>query len=351
MKSTRLTTGKLPHRLLGSLLDRHVKPLLEAQPSLAKRVRVGPVPGEDAAVVLPPDGDAIVITSDPITFVSDELGWYVVQVNANDIAAMGGEPEFLVLVVLIPEDGAESVDVERLFAEAVAACRELGVALIGGHTEITPAVRQPVAVGQMLGRVPADSILSSSGARPGDDILVTKGFPVEGVAVMAELRKDEVLQAFGEEFLGRCLGFAKEPGISVVNDSRVVREAAIHMGIHLGAMHDPTEGGLATALWEVAEASGVGLEVKEEVLPLLPEGEKLCDLLGLNPFGVIASGSLLVTCKDGRGRDLAEKVSSEGVPCRVIGNITSQKGKLFLLRGEDVLELPRFDSDEVTRLL
>jgi hydrogenase maturation factor len=203
----------------------------------------------------------------------------------------------------------------------------------------------------MLGRVKTDSVLSSSGAQPGDDILVTKGFPVEGVAVMAELRREEVRGAFGKDFLRRCLGFAREPGISVVNDSRVVREAASQMGVRLGAMHDPTEGGLATALWEVAEASGMGLEVKEEALPLFPEGEKLCNFLGLNSLGVIASGALLVTCKDGRGRDLAEKVTSEGVPCKVVGNITSQKGKLFLLRGEDVLELPRFDSDEVTRLL
>lgn len=348
---TPLLSGKLPHRLLTSLLRRYVTPLLEAQPSLADRVRVGPGPGEDAAVVLPPDGDAIVITSDPITFVSDDLGWYVVQINANDIAAMGGEPEFLVLVVLLPEGDATSADVQRLFEGTTAACRELGIALIGGHTEITPAVHQPVAVGQMLGRVPVDGILSSSGARPGDDILVTKGFPVEGVAVMADLRRDEVHDAFGEKFLRRCLGFAREPGISVVNDSRVVRDVAERLSIPLGGMHDPTEGGVATALWEMAEASGMGLEVKEEVLPLLPEGEKLCDLLGLNPLGVIASGALLVTCKDGRGRELAEKVSSAGVPCRVVGNVTSQEGKLFILRGKEVEELPRFDSDEVTRLL
>jgi hydrogenase expression/formation protein HypE len=346
-----LPAGKLPPDLLRAVLERHVPGLLEAEPSLAARVLVGPGPGEDAAVLLGPEGDALVVTSDPITFVSDDLGWYVVQVNANDIAAMGGEPEFLVVTVLLPEGETDAAGVERIFAQTAAACRELGIVLVGGHTEITPAVRQPVAVGQMLGRVAGDRILSSSGVRPGDDVLITKGFPVEGVTVIAELRSGQIQESLGEEFLSQCLAFLRDPGICVVRDSRVLRSAAAELDIRLGAMHDPTEGGVATALWELAEASGVGMQIDEGSLPLLSEGKRLCALLDLNPLGVIASGCLLASCEGGRGQQLAERAGSAGLLCHVIGHATDRAGELLLIDGDDSRELPRFDSDEVTRLI
>lgn len=347
----KLPAGKLSPELLRAALERHVPRLLEAQPSLAARVRVGPGVGEDAAVLLGPEGDALVVTSDPITFVSDELGWYVVQVNANDIAAMGGEPEFLLVTVLLPEGGADADGVERLFAQTAAACEELGIVLVGGHTEITPAVRQPVAVGQMLGRVAGDRVLSSSGVRPGDDLLMTKGFPVEGVAVIAELRSERVRESLGEEFLDRSLGFVRDPGICVVPDSRALRGAATELEIRLGALHDPTEGGVATALWEMAEASGIGMQIERRSLPLVPEGERLCALFDLDPLGVIASGCLLASCEGGRGQQLVERVGSAGLPCHVIGRATDRPGELLLLDGGTTQQLPRFDSDEITRLI
>jgi hydrogenase maturation factor len=346
-----LPAGKLSPELLRAVLELHVPRLLEGQPELAARVRVGPGVGEDAAVLLGPEGDALVVTSDPITFVSDELGWYVVQVNANDIAAMGGEPEFLLVTVLLPAGRADAEGVERLFAQTAEACEELGVVLVGGHTEITPAVRQPVAVGQMLGRVDRDRVLSSSGVRPGDDLLMTKGFPVEGVAVIAELRSDPVRESFGEEFLNRSLGFIRDPGICVVLDSRALRRAAAELDVRLGALHDPTEGGVATALWEMAEASGVGMQVDRDSLPLVPEGERLCALFGLDPLGVIASGCLLASCEGGRGRELAERVGDAGLPCHLIGSATDRAGELLLLDGDGRQPLPRFDSDEITRLI
>jgi len=346
-----LPAGKLPPDLLKAILERHVPSLLEAQPALAARVRVGPGPGEDAAVLLGPEKDALIVTSDPITFVSDELGWYVVQVNANDIAAMGGEPEFLVVTVLLPEGETDAEGVERIFDQTATACRELGIVLVGGHTEITPAVRQPVAVGLMLGRVAGDCILSSSGVRPGDDLLATKGFPVEGVAVIAELRSRPIRESLGEEFLAKSLAFLRDPGICVVRDSRVLRSAAAELDIRLGGMHDPTEGGIATALWELAEASGVGMQINAGNLPLLPEGERLCALFDLNPLGVIASGCLLASCEGGRGQELVDRAELDGLPCHLIGHATDRPGELLLIDGDESTELPRFDSDEITRLI
>ncbi|MBD3335933.1 MAG: hydrogenase expression protein [Candidatus Eisenbacteria bacterium] len=348
-----LAAGKLPAGRLRTLLQRHVSPLLKDHPELGRRVLVPPAAGEDAAVVLPPSGDglALVLTSDPITFVAGDLGWYAVHVNANDVAAMGGDPEFLVLVLLLPEGESDASQVDAILADAASACRELGIALVGGHTEVTPAVRRTVAVGQMLGRVRADRILSSARAEPGQDVLMTKGYPVEGVAVMADMAGDRVRSEFGADFTQRCLGFIRDPGISVVADGRRICEAAEEQGCALGAMHDPTEGGLATGLREVAEASGVGLEIDGAALPLLPEGERLCRLLGLEPLGVIASGAMIATCAGGAGDTLARVVTERGTPCRKIGRTTAERGRLIIRRRDREESLPSFAADEVTRLL
>jgi hydrogenase maturation factor len=350
-----LPTGKIPTELLADLLARHAS-------GADARILVPPRPGEDAAV-LEPSGDLLVVTTDPITFVSEELGWYAVQVNANDIAAMGGDPEFFLLALLLPEGETAPETVERILEQTSRACGELGIALVGGHTEVTPAVRQPVAVGQMLGRVPRGEIRASSGARPGEDILVTRGFPVEGVSVVAELRRREVGERFGEAFLERCLGFVHDPGIGIVGDARALRQRANALGIRLGAFHDPTEGGLATGLREVAEASGVGLVVDAHRLPLLPEARRLCEAFGLDPLGVIASGTLIATCEGGAGERLAQALRDEGIPCWCIGRTTRAPELLlvgeseptasgrFLLGERAQRPLPRFPADEVTRLL
>jgi hydrogenase maturation factor len=344
--------GKLPPDTLKKLLDKYIPALYRTNHDLARRVLIRPRPGEDAAVIeAPPASRRIVVTSDPITFVTEDLGWYAVHINANDIAAMGGEPEFLVLVVLLPEGEAGRDEIERILADATDACRELGILIIGGHTEITPAVRQPVAVGHLLGAVAADGVLSSAGARAGQEILLTKGFPVEGVAVMAEMRRDQVRAALGRDFLERCLGFVKDPGISVVPDSRAIRLVADGLNAGLGAMHDPTEGGLATGLYEIAEASGLGMEIERDALPLIAEGGALCEELGLDPLGVIASGALIATCDEGMGEAVARGVSKAGIPCAVIGRMTGSPGELVLKAAGGDEELPEFEVDEVTRLL
>ncbi|MBU1700364.1 MAG: hydrogenase expression protein [Candidatus Eisenbacteria bacterium] len=347
-----LGAGKLPPDMLKRLLEKHIPKLYKSNPDLARRVIVQPAPGEDAAVIMgPAEPGRIVVTSDPITFIAEDLGWYAVHINANDIAAMGGEPEFLVLVVLMPAEDADIGGVARILSDATEACAELGVLLIGGHTEITPAVRRPIAVGHMLGSVPHDRILSSANARAGEEILLTKGYPVEGIAVMAAMARDKVLTSFGREFHERCRGFVKDPGISVVPDSRALRLAAGGLNAKLGALHDPTEGGLATGLREVAEASGLGLMIEGDKLPLIPEGEALCRCLRLDPLGVIASGSLIATCDAGMGEAIAREVAGSGIPCEVIGRMTENSGQFILRTTSGTKPLPRFEVDEVTLLL
>jgi hydrogenase maturation factor len=276
-----LPVGKLRAELLERLFDKHV-------PEDA-RVVVGPRVGEDAAVI--DMGDRyLVATADPITFATDEAGWYALHVNANDLAVRGARPLWFLATVLLPEGKASEERVETLFGELAAACAELGVALVGGHTEVTAGLPRVIVSGCMLGEVAKDRLVTTGGARVGDTLLLTKGAPLEGAAILARECGDEARRrGVPADVIERARGFLRRPGISVVPEARLACAAA---SVH--AMHDPTEGGVATACWEMAQAAGVGLRVDRERIPVLSEGRVLCEAFGLDPLGAIASGSLLL---------------------------------------------------------
>ncbi len=330
----------------GKLEAKLLKELLPTLP-LDDRTVVGPRIGEDAAVV--DMGDRyLVAATDPITFATDLIGWYAVQVNANDVATMGATPKWFLATILLPEGRTDEQLVRGIFAQMSDACRRLSVAFIGGHTEITPGLSRPIVVGTMLGEVTKDRLVTSEGAQVGDLVLVTKGVPLEGCAIIAREKADE-LRRLGvpKSLIVKAQGFLFEPGISVVRDALIACQAA---PVH--AMHDPTEGGLATGLWELAEASGVVLEVWEEALPILPEAERLCGAFGLNPLGVIASGALLLCVSERDGEKVMQALQDAGIPVYAIGKVMSRKEAKVLLRrrGGDTVPMPLFVKDELTRL-
>lgn len=330
-----LPVGKLRATLLASLFDRYV--------ALDDRVVLGPRIGEDAAVI--DMGDRyLVATTDPITFVTEDVGWYALVVNANDLAVRGATPRWFLAACLLPEGGATEEGVEALFGQLAAACRTLGVSLVGGHTEVTPGLDRPIVVGTMLGEVARDRLVTTGGARPGDVLLLTKGIPVEGVSIIARTRAAELrARGYGEAWLARARGSLER--LSVVPEARLAVElVAVH------AMHDPTEGGLATALWELAEASGVGLEVEAERIPVLPEGRALCAEFGLDPLGTIASGALLLALTPADGGVVREALARAGIEAAVIGWVRPPEAGVRLRVGGQAQELPRFPQDEITRL-
>src|SRR5512136_500269 len=267
--STRFPLGKLPADVLARLLQA----IAPADP----RVIQGPGIGLDAAVI--DMGDRLLVAkTDPITFAADSIGWYAVQVNANDIATTGAAPRWFMATLLLPGSQADEAMAERIFDQIHSACAVIGASVVGGHTEITYRLDRPIVVGAMLGEVTRDQLVTPSGARPGDAILLTKGIAVEGTAIIAREKAHEL--ALDAAFLERCRSFLTEPGISVVRDAAVAASAG-----RVHAMHDPTEGGLATGLHELAQASGVGLAIDEDRLPFLPETVSLCRHFGLEPLG------------------------------------------------------------------
>jgi hydrogenase expression/formation protein HypE len=307
---TTLPLGKLPADLLAQLLS-----TLPTGP----RVVLGPRPGEDAAVLDMPDRYLIAKT-DPITFATDEIGWYAVQVCANDIATTGAVPLWFLATVLLPGDHATEEMARDILTQISEACRALNVAVVGGHTEITHDLSRPIVVGCMLGEVEKDRLVRTGGAQPGDAILLTKGAPVEAVSIIAREKRAELAGRFPETMLERCADFLHEPGISVVRDARLAMEIG-----GVTSMHDPTEGGVLSALWELAEASGCAVEVDlyGEHKPWLPEGEVLCRAFGLDPASAIASGALLLTIGSERVVPLTAAYRRAQVPVFRLGTIRS----------------------------
>ena len=308
-----------------------------------ERVVVGPRVGEDAAVL--DMGDRyLVAKSDPITFATDEIGWYVVHVNANDLATMGAIPRWLLLTLLLPENGTDRQAVETIFAQVDEACRGLGIALCGGHTEITYGLERPIAVGLMLGEVEKEDLICTAGARVGDDLILTKGIAIEGTAVLSLEMGDELAERIGPGLVARGRRFLKEPGISVVRDAQVIRRSG-----RAHAMHDPTEGGLATGLWEMALASGQGLVVDPDKIHVYPETVALCQALDLDPMGLIASGALLVAADPIESRSMVEALAAAGIEAAVIGHVVDGPPVVHVRTAQGLQLLPTFARDELAR--
>ena len=332
-----MKAGKLPLGLLSKLL---------AEVNIEDpRVVLGPRPGEDAALI--DCGDRYLVAAmDPITFATDHIGSYVVQVNANDIAVMGATPRWLMVTLLLPE-GTSSRSVSAIFDQLREACSALGVALVGGHTELTHDLSRPLAIGAMLGEVSKDRAILTGAARPGDAIILTRGIAIEGTAVLARERPD-ALRAAGVDarVVEVAQGYLFSHGISIVPEARI---ACAHVAVH--AMHDPTEGGLAAGLLEVARAADVGVTVDVERITVLPECETCCRAVGLDPLGLLASGALLVIVADPEAAALIEALEQNGIPSDRIGQVTGRGDPLRLFSSKGERDLPTFERDELARFL
>jgi hydrogenase expression/formation protein HypE len=328
---------------LGKLPAEHLARLLARYAFSDERVVLGPGVGRDATVISFGD-HYLVAKTDPITFASDEIGWYAVHVNANDIACVGATPCWFLATLLLPEARTDEALVDTIFDHISDACRELDMALVGGHTEITHGIDRPIVVGCTLGEVAPERLVRPDGTQPGDTLLLTKGVAVEGTAIIAREKAGD-LTWVEESVLERCRGFLHDPGISVVRDAAVATAAGT---VH--AMHDPTEGGLATGLWELAEAAGVGLAVDEAAIPLLPETQMLCERLGLDPLGLIGSGALLLAVAPGDAAAILAALESAGIAATRIGRVVERKQGIVLRGATGERPLPQFERDEIAKL-
>ncbi len=336
MESNSFPIGKLNPKFLEELFS---------SLSHDKRVIVGPGIGKDAAVI-DFGKTCLVVKTDPITFTSCHLGWYSVNINANDIACLGAAPGWFLATLLLPQEGTSEALVKRIFEEVNSACQALGISLIGGHTEVTPRVAHPIMVGEMIGEVSRERLIDGSEVKVGDVVLLTKGIAIEGTHVIYQEKGEELKEQFSDKMLSRMKNLVYSPGISVVKEALLASKAG---EVHL--MHDPTEGGLKTGLWEMAYASGVGMKIEKEKIPILEETEAVCELYGLDPLGLLASGALLLIMDREKVGELCQVYEKEGIECSVIGEVVFREKGVKIVEGKEELSLSQSNQDELSKIL
>ena len=323
--------GKVPETILKRSVFQQIH-------TRRKEVLVGAGVGEDCAVMQLSSDEVFVLSTDPSTGTQKDMGKLAIQITANDLASAGAQPVGVLLTVLLPPTAEESL-IRQLTKEVDSACEELRIQVMGGHTEITKAVNQPLISVTGVGKVKKDHLVTTGGAQVGDDVVVSKWVGIEGTSIIAKEKEQELLTRFSRPFVQEAKDFDKY--LSVVPEAM----AAVRSGV--SAMHDVTEGGIYGALWELAEASKVGLEIDLKAIPIRQETVEICEHFRLNPYQLISSGCMLMTSPD--GRKLVRDLEQEGLKAVIIGRCVEGKAKK-VKNGEDVAYLERPRVDEVYKI-
>ncbi|MDM8522411.1 HAD-IA family hydrolase [Desulfococcaceae bacterium HSG8] len=332
---TPLPAGKFPNELLKGVLEQFAFD----DPS----VLINPGIGEDIAAVNVDNEEVLVLKSDPITFATDSIGHYAVLINANDIATSGAIPRWFLTTLLFP-CGTSASEIFHVMHNLKDVCRKWGITLCGGHTEITDAVTRPVVTGMLAGTVPRADLIDKRNMRPGDNVLLTKGVAVEGTSIIAREFGDRLKElGMAEADIETCRNFLSH--ISVLREAKI---AALSSGT--SAMHDVTEGGVATALEELSIAGGHRIRIRTEDIPVFPQTEAVCRLFDIHPLGLIGSGSLLICCRQDTCENLIRDIREAGTDVSVIGEVLEEGQGIEALRQGESVEWPCFEVDEITRL-
>jgi len=330
-----LPAGKLPNDLLREFLDQFIF----NDPSII----INPGVGEDTAAVDVGPEEVLVLKSDPITFATDSIGQYAVLINANDIATSGARPRWLLTTLLFPT-GVTPSEISQVVGELKTFCKKWDITLCGGHTEITDAVTRPVVTGMMAGTVDRRQLIDKRNMAPGDRVLLTKGVAVEGTAIIA--------REFGDRL--KRLGIKDQEidsGRRFLADISIITEAQIAAEFKAtSAMHDVTEGGLATALEELSIAGEHQIKIMVDTIPVYAQTRKICQLLDIDPLGLIGSGSLLICCREAACEDLMKAIGTAGIEVTCIGEVL-QSGQGIIAENEKrPVPWPQFETDEITKL-
>jgi hydrogenase maturation factor len=327
----KMEIGKIPNSILKEIV-------LGKLSNNRKEILIRPGIGEDCCAV--DFGEyACVLTTDPITGAVNQVGNIAVNVACNDIASSGAEPLGLLITLLAPPKTTEE-DIETIMTAICDTATSLNVDIIGGHTEITAAVNQVVIISTAVAKILKDKLVTTSGAKPGDDIVVTKSAGIEGTAIIASDYERLLLGKMTKDQIAKAKGF--------VSRISVVKEGIIAGRLGVNSMHDVTEGGILGALWEIGEASGVGMEVYEDMIPVEDETSLICNILNINPLKLISSGSLLITCVDGIA--LISELNKNGINAALIGKITHEMNRVLYGRnGIEIINEP--ETDELFKII
>jgi hydrogenase expression/formation protein HypE len=323
-------TGKIPPQILKNMVFKHLG-------VKSRKLILGPAIGEDAAMIST-GKKIIIVKTDPITGALKNMGWLSVHVNANDIATRGVRPQWYLSSILLPEKCAKEV-LEDLVHQIDRAAKELGIAVVGGHSEVTLGLQRPLVIGFMIGETEKGKYVTSHDARPGDVIVLTKEAGIEGTAILATDIAHMLRKGVGEKVLVAARRLIRR--ISVVKDSQIAMSTG-----GVDAMHDPTEGGIVNGVWELAEASKCGCIIEESRVPLAVETDLICHYLKIDPLKVMSSGALLMAVRPNRVNTILSNFGKAGIRATAIGKIvSSRKGRVIVKKSGKIerLKPPRRD--------
>ncbi|MDF2951300.1 MAG: Hydrogenase maturation factor [Anaerocolumna sp.] len=323
--------GKVPETVLKRSILKQIRHRRD-------EVLVRPGVGEDCSVVEIGKDEVFVISTDPITGTTENIGTLAVHITANDIASNGAEVIGIMLTLLLP-DGTRESDLKALMQEIESTCAELNIEVLGGHTEITAAVNQPIITVTGVGKMPKEHMIKTGGAKPGQQIVMTKWAGLEGTAIIAKAKEKELLSRYTTDFI--------EEAKQMIANISVVKEARIGRTLGVTSMHDVTEGGIYGALWEIAEASGVGLEVDLKKIPMKQHTVEICEFYDLNPYQLISSGVMLMITE--HANQLVEELIKNGIPAEIIGRIMPGNDRVVINEDEKRFLMPP-KSDELYKV-
>lgn len=327
-----MNLGKIPE----TVLKRSVLNLIGHR---RDEVLVGPAVGEDCSVLALEPDEVFVLSTDPITGTAKDIGILAVNITANDIASNGAEVIGMMLTILLPE-GTQEEELKTIMKDIESVCAKLNIEIIGGHTEITKVVSQPIVTVTGVGKMKKNEIIKTAGARPGQEIVMTKWAGLEGTAIIATAKEDELKAKYPSSFLDNAKKMIEY--ISVIPEAMVARAAGVT------SMHDVTEGGIFGALWEIGAASKVGLEVDLKKILLKQETVEICEFYDLNPYMLISSGCMIIITD--QGNYVVDKLKAEGIAAAVIGRIIEGNDRVIINEEERrYLEPPK--SDELYKVM
>lgn len=308
-----MITGKLNWDILKKLLE-------DNQGAIRKEVIKGGAVGEDCAVISL-GREKLVLSTDPVTAATEDVGHIAFHININDVATTGAKPLGIMVTILAPKESSLE-DISKVMGEISREAKANDVMIIGGHTEVTDAVNRMIVSVTAIGTMdPGDDVVWTGGAKVHDKIIVTKALGLEGTSILVNDFQDKAREVLNEEEMERAKAFSHE--LSVLKEGRLLKNLA-------SSMHDITEGGVLGALWEVKEAAGKGFQVDFDALPIRDITKKLCDHFGIDPLRLISSGSMLVTVRDA---DRALSILKDHqVEAHVIGEVT-EEGSLLNIEG------------------
>lgn len=295
----------------------------------SENVIVPPAPGIDAGVIDIGDGKVLIIAEDPVFAIPGQplemFGWYSVHIGASDIAVMGVAPQYMTYSLLMPPEFSEE-DFKTVVDSIHNTAADLGIAIVGGHTGHYPGFAAPTIGGITVFAITTnDSYITPAGAKPGDAVILTKGPAVETTGILSVLREKDLLKRHPLSLIKKAQEMVKE--MSVVRDAQIAMAAG-----GITAMHDATEGGVIGGLFEIAQASGVGMEIDESLFIYPDETRMVCEFFNLDPVAAIAEGSLLITVKEKHADGLIEKLKENNIPASVIGIVTEDMTKKTIKR-------------------